>query len=330
MNKILTFTFLFSIIYLEIFSQEVNKNYYNSGNIKDSLLVSDKKQEAYFFADNSDREIIYSTISVKRKDEKVETEITHYNNSLPYDSYTILTDDWIIGMDLPKKPVSIKNDFYYENGNLRRQIIYNEEGNMISDKFYYEEGGLLDERIFNSKEELISIEQFDREGNITLIQKFEDEQLILSVNYYRDRKLVIKKELMRDMGLYVERDYYNGTLKCEKFTSSITNKTIGSYKCYYENTTQLHFTEEYDSESNKINIWKMYREDGSVHLIENYSANENTYLRQFFYPNGKLKKEGKVHKEDGKKFLFDKEVGFWKFYDENGKLLEEVDIENRQ
>src|SRR5690606_35845846 len=126
MNKILTFTFLFSIIYLEIFSQEVSKNYYNSGNIKDSLLVSDKKQEAYLFDDNSYRQIIHSTISVKRKDEKVETEITHYNNSLPYDRYTILTDDWIIGMDLPKKSVSIKNDFYYENGNLRRQIIYNE------------------------------------------------------------------------------------------------------------------------------------------------------------------------------------------------------------
>lgn len=304
---------------------------YASNNIMDSTIVSDNKKEVYLFFDELEHNIALHFISKKRKDLKIETDVMHYyQNKIVESKYTLLDDDWPSDIQIKEKSIFINQyDSYFPNGNLKTRTHFDNKGHKISMSRYHENGETFETRNFNDKGELILVENFDREGNSIIIEKYENEELISSVLYLENRKMSLETTLIRDLNAYLKRTYIKGILYQEEYVSSINNKNVGFHKYYYkENLKQLHYTKEYDSNGRKINIWKTFYEDGKIKEIDDYSANESTYIRQYFYPNGNLKKEGRVKLDDGETTVFDKEIGVWKFYNQNGKLIKEVDVTN--
>lgn len=327
MKKIITTSLI--VIFSKSFAQKIEKNFYPSGNIRDSLVILDDKQELYLFFD--DKLKLYETyISKKLDNNRIETIVTEYFlNGKIKSNYKLMTNDW---QSISNIKYSDEQKIFYPGGNLKYLTTFNDNGNPKSTSLYYENGQLWDKKVYDENYELISWVGFDEDGNKLLIYNYENGHILNSKDYYSNGKVSIEKVYINDINAEHIKSYTKeGFLDSESYFSLSSLKDIGISKSYYPNTNQLFSIEEYDKNGFKTGIWKSYYEDGAIRKIDDFTKDKEIYIRQYFYENGKVEREGKVkNSEFDKSIYFDKEFGMWKFYDISGKLIEEVDIESRK
>lgn len=85
---------------------------------------------------------------------------------------------------------------------------------------------------------------------------------------------------------------------------------------FYEDGT-MEYTGAYDNEGNRHGEWKYFYPAGSIWSIGNYDHGIKTGKKEVYWPEGQLRYEGF--------FANDKKSGHWKFYDLEGKVIQEAD-----
>jgi antitoxin component YwqK of YwqJK toxin-antitoxin module len=157
------------------------------------------------------------------------------------------------------------------------------ENGIIKHKAYYQNG-----RITNGYENYFDNEQLERK--FTIINASSAELVV----YYKDGTLRSKVEYRR--------------------------KNAVKWADYYPNGN-LEFIEEYDNSMEYYIKYNFYFMNGSPQsTLELVDKNERIYTAKTYYKNGQLKEEGfrQLNMAAGDYVR----IGEWKYYDEEGKLIE--------
>lgn len=149
----------------------------------------------------------------------------------------------------------------------------------------------------------------------------------MEVYYHRNGKVKAKGDIWDNSTTGIWEFYYeNGQLKA-KGPWIGNRKSGGVWETYYENG-QLDSKGKHDYDGVKVDYWEYYYESGQI-AFKGYFKGEHIG----YYENGKIEREGTFAlglmtryyengqiKEQGN-YAYDKRVGIWKFYDEQGSLL---------
>ncbi len=157
------------------------------------------------------------------------------------------------------------------------------ENGIIKHKAYYQNG-----RITNGYENYFDNEQLERK--FTIINASSAELVV----YYKDGTLRSKVEYRRKNAIKWIDYYPNGNLE---------------------------FIEEYDNSMEYYIKYNFYFMNGSPQsTLELVDKNERIYTAKVYYKNGQLKEEGfrQLNMAAGDYVR----IGEWKYYDEQGKLIE--------
>jgi len=157
------------------------------------------------------------------------------------------------------------------------------ENGIIKHKAYYQNG-----RITNGYENYFDNEQLERK--FTIINASSAELVV----YYKDGTLRSKVEYRRKNAIKWADYYPNGNLE---------------------------FIEEYDNSMEYYIKYNFYFMNGSPQsTLELVDKNERIYTAKVYYKNGQLKEEGfrQLNMAAGDYVR----IGEWKYYDEQGKLIE--------
>jgi len=157
------------------------------------------------------------------------------------------------------------------------------ENGIIKHKAYYQNG-----RITNGYENYFDNEQLERK--FTIINASSAELVV----YYKDGTLRSKVEYRRKNAIKWADYYPNGNLE---------------------------FIEEYDNSMEYYIKYNFYFMNGTPQsTLELVDKNERIYTAKVYYKNGQLKEEGfrQLNMAAGDYVR----IGEWKYYDEQGKLIE--------
>lgn len=118
-------------------------------------------------------------------------------------------------------------------------------------------------------------------------------------------------------------DGYTEHGKKEEKPTEVVNKASlveienGTYIEYYEDGKTIKFKGPQDEELKRHGKWSYYGLDGKELSTTMYSHGQKHGHSIVKYPNGTLRYVGEYH--------FDNQIGIWKSYDKEGKLIEEKD-----
>jgi antitoxin component YwqK of YwqJK toxin-antitoxin module len=104
-----------------------------------------------------------------------------------------------------------------------------------------------------------------------------------------------------------------------KKPQSLTQVVDGTFTEYYPGRQKIKFRGEQDAEGQRHGKWVFYAENGIELSITHYIHGVREGVTIVKYPNGTIHYVGE--------YSNDKEVGLWKTYDENQKLVEEKDFD---
>lgn len=277
-------TLLLLIIFLSVelsFAQEVN--YYDSGKIKDSLVLQENGLSEYFkFSENGNlffhlKEVITTNGQIvgKLKEYFIGSNMLHYERTVNKSLQNV-------------GPVTA----YYQNGEIEYKGSYDQNQNQTGDWFeYYENGNLLRHSVY------------------------EDNKIIYRKDGLPNGNVYLEMELLEGKNLYRITYYHsNGNIESIRY-ENLEGDLIGKHIEYRENGTQLYKTGQYNDKGEKSGEWITYREDGTIWWSEKYLENGNIYCENF-YENGKLKDRGERTYSGNK-------VGPWIYYDKDGNKINE-------
>ncbi|MBN4062538.1 MAG: hypothetical protein COA57_05925 [Flavobacteriales bacterium] len=115
----------------------------------------------------------------------------------------------------------------------------------------------------------------------------------------------------------IEQTWPDGAPKLVKvFAIDGEEKALAKETEYYENG-QIKIIGEYNSESQRTGQWHAYYEDAKPWSECEYRNGLKHGKNTVWFSNGHLRYEGKYEN--------DKQAGIWKFWDENGALVKEVE-----
>lgn len=106
-------------------------------------------------------------------------------------------------------------------------------------------------------------------------------------------------------------------LKAEQFEAElplIIEDENGRYTEWYPGREQIKIKGTIDKEGRKVGIWKLYTKQGVEQSITEYKEGKKDGISIVRHPNGTIHYKGQ--------YEMDEPVGVWKFYDDQGQLIE--------
>jgi antitoxin component YwqK of YwqJK toxin-antitoxin module len=228
----------------------------------------------------------------------------------------------------------------YENGQMKSSGLHTISNAEDGQWYYFSEDGSLSSMVFYTNGQRNGpYAEYYPNGQASLIINFiEGSQSGLSLSFYENGAKKEETEHKNGMkngkmvqyfqngetsltaffqddipnGAYTDF-YENGNKKKEG--KLIKGTMVGTWKYYYE-SGQISLEETRSSVEGKLDgVYKGYYENGKQKYISTYvNGVENCIDYKEWYENGEIKMEGTI--KDGK------EIGLWKFYNENGQLNE--------
>lgn len=167
------------------------------------------------------------------------------------------------------------------------------------------------------------VEDFYKDGKLVHKGYYVDGQLKIYKNYYPDGTL--------------ERDFRNMDLTKSELTTYYPDGKVRSKGVYVEGTPlqyeqyypngQLEYTEEFHKRGEYIVAIKSFFEDGKPESVMVLTDPKKLlYTKTEYYVTGKPKEEGKLFFSEA--VLDYQKMDKWLFYDEAGKLKQEIIYEN--
>ena len=111
----------------------------------------------------------------------------------------------------------------------------------------------------------------------------------------------------------VIESFPDGTVKVEQHYTVSGSDTISVDLLEYHPDGALKMRGPLDDEGKRHGMWEAFYPDSTLWSKGNYTHGLADGSRTVWYPNGQKRFEGE--------YLKGKEVGLWKFWDEQGKLL---------
>ncbi|MBW7867405.1 MAG: hypothetical protein H3C31_03660 [Brumimicrobium sp.] len=114
-----------------------------------------------------------------------------------------------------------------------------------------------------------------------------------------------------------KKEVRNSAMQQAENQSLIYEGENGEYREWYPGRKQLKIEGRTNDNGDRVGIWKSYFENGSEQSVVVYEngLKEGIYIVRF--PNNLIRYRGE--------YLHDEPIGIWKFYDEEGNLIEEKD-----
>jgi antitoxin component YwqK of YwqJK toxin-antitoxin module len=122
--------------------------------------------------------------------------------------------------------------------------------------------------------------------------------------------------------------YRNGKYYLESFRDFVKN---GFSQAYYGNG-QLYYQVKY-SNGKPIGVYKQYKEDGSLHLMQEIvDAEEGFLYYEYYHENGQLASQGNVYRgfKTNEWYYYDADGNLEKikYFDSRGNIVQEKEIRN--
>lgn len=95
----------------------------------------------------------------------------------------------------------------------------------------------------------------------------------------------------------------------------------GVFTEYYPGKKAIKFRGPVDENKLRDGRWFFYDEEGNEQSMTEYSKGKKNGFTWVRYPNGSMRYTGE--------YSMDKEVGLWKFYNQDGSILEEKDYSSQ-
>jgi len=294
---------------------EVQRTYYDSGNVKEEITIENGKKNGPAVRYN-----VYGTIEDKRtfKDDKLVGSHRVYfkNGNLRIDSTYKggKLDGW--------------SKSYYWEGNLARERFYKDGLMQGIERIYTKNGKLeFEHNYINGKKDGLSTKYF----------KNSDAVMVASLSHYKNDQLDGKLKTYHFNGdLATEAEYKNGKLNGslteyargkkengEKIVLEtgyyIDGLKDGAFNRYYESGAKLY--EEYYDHGKPIGVWKKYYESGALKIHSTYNEKEGvaTLIAKGYFEDGVLKSET-FYKSDDINSNGLRKTGHEKYYHSNGNL----------
>ncbi len=234
---------------------------------------------------------------------------------------------------------------YYENGQIHITENYLNGIFFGETKYYYENGKLKAVQFFeNGGVREGEWKNYDENGILTVVSIFKEGDIINEKNYYENGSLQMEKELVYgnpDLNSAGKSTYYypSGKIAQVGFYKDTYVKT-GKFTAYYENE-QLQAIGNYE-EGNLTGAWKAYYDNGKLYEEGIYFNGLPNGTWNLYHQNGqifqkRIWEQGKLMDVNS---CFDVEgveqncgtlnngSGYVNLYDEDGKLLRQVNFVN--
>ncbi len=125
-----------------------------------------------------------------------------------------------------------------------------------------------------------------------------------------------------DLQERIIENYPDGQKKRVQFyTPDAENSYMAREVIYYENGN-MKMDGYYNSDGKKHGKWTYWREDGKKWSEGYFTDGKDDKMRRTWHENGAKHYEGRYDKGT--------RVGKWKFYDESGKMVKEIDYNKEQ
>ncbi len=109
--------------------------------------------------------------------------------------------------------------------------------------------------------------------------------------------------------------------RVQYYTPDTENSYMAREVFYYENGNKK-MDGYYNADGKKHGKWTYWREDGKIWSEGYFNEGKDDKMRRTWHENGQKHYEGRY--KNGTR------VGKWKFYDESGKLVKEIDYDKEQ
>jgi len=184
----------------------------------------------------------------------------------------------------------VKEEAFFINKKIKYKGIFKDNQASGKWKYWYENGKLFSEKEIKNK---ISTgwKIFNKDGKPFMDKSYKLNVVEEYINGAPYHVIFSKKE-----DKYIHEYFFHPDFQLQMQGASLNNNREGKWTYWYEN--------------------------GNTWSVGYYKNGINDSTRTVWYENGKIRYEGKYREGN--------EVGIWKFYDETGNLVKEVDYDTRK
>ncbi|MEI6437022.1 MAG: hypothetical protein WCP32_19530, partial [Bacteroidota bacterium] len=181
---------------------------------------------------------------------------------------------------------------------------------------FYNQGNLKSEVVYRDDKKNGYLKEYAENGDLLKISKYIDD--IIQPEAEEIQKIQVQNEYYPDGKIRVSAMFRNGIQEGIKREYAADGNIEKAY--LYKNGAIIGdgIVKE---DGNRDGYWKDYYPDGSLKAEGNYDNGKQIGLWKYYHPNGKIEQTGKFNKQG-------KLDGNWKWYFDNSELLKEENYRN--